>query len=239
MNDLTAAEQLIKDEAITFAKENKTAIARQETDKVKYPPDDEPSSVFMAGSPGAGKTEVAKAIIDSFKEFGSEVLRIDVDEMRKHFAAYNGSNSHLVQAGANILIERIHDMALKNKQHFILDGTFSHYNKAKQNIERSLKRDRNVLIMYVYLNPYTAWEFVKAREAVEGRRILPELFVEQYFNAREVVNQIKEEFGDQIRVDLLKKDLDSPSKQFYNVDKIDHHLDELYDYDELVSITQS
>lgn len=236
--DLTPEEQKIKDEAIAFAKKNKARIAQAETDKTIYVPDANPASVFMAGSPGAGKTEIAKSLITGLADNGDKVLRLDVDIMREQFASYNGGNSHLVQAGANILVERIHDLALKNKQSFIFDGTFSHYYKAKQNIERSLKKNRTVLIMYIYLDPAQAWGFVKAREEVEGRRIIPELFVDQYFNAREVVNRLKAEFKGDIMVDLLVKNLDGGAP-FYkdNIDVIDNHLPEKYDRASILSIT--
>ena len=59
-----------------------------------------------------------------------------------------------------------------------------------------------------------AWEFVQAREASEGRRILPETFVEQYFAAREVVNRLKREYGKDIQIDLLLKNNDNSSR-FY------------------------
>jgi adenylylsulfate kinase-like enzyme len=236
--NLTPEEQKIKNEAIAFAKKNKTRIARAETDKTIYIPDANPVSVFMAGSPGAGKTEIAKSLITGLADKGDKVLRLDVDIMREKFASYNGGNSHLVQAGANILVEKIHDLALKNDQSFIFDGTFSHYYKAKQNIERSLSKDRTVLIIYTYLDPAQAWGFVKAREEVEGRRIIPELFVDQYFNAREVVNRLKTEFQGDIMVDLLVKNLDGGAP-FYknNIDVIDNHLPEKYDRASVLSIT--
>lgn len=48
-------------------------------DPIKYPDDSHPISVFMAGSPGAGKTEFSKNLI---KEIGHGVIRIDPDEVR-------------------------------------------------------------------------------------------------------------------------------------------------------------
>lgn len=236
--DLTPEEQKIVDEAKVFARKNKNRIARAETDKTIYTPDANPVSVFMAGSPGAGKTEIAKSFITELADNGNKILRLDVDIMREQFKSYNGGNSHLVQAGANILVERIHDLALKNKQSFIFDGTFSNYDKARKNIERSLQKNRTVLIMYIYLDPAQAWGFVKAREAVEGRRIIPELFMEQYFKAREVVNRLKAEFRGDIMVDLLVKNLDGDAP-FYkdNIDVIDNHLPEKYDRASILSIT--
>jgi UDP-N-acetylglucosamine kinase len=132
------------------------------------------------------------------------------------------------------LVEKIHDMALDQRQSFLLDGTLSHYEIARKNIDRSLKKKRTVQILYVYQAPLLAWEFVQAREAAEGRRILPETFIEQYFAAREVVNRLKAELGKAIRLDLLMKNNDN-SNRFYRagVDRIDNHIPEQVDRQQL------
>jgi len=54
---MTHSEQEVSDEALRFARSNKKMIARRLTDKAIYPPEEAPVSVYMAGSPGAGKTE--------------------------------------------------------------------------------------------------------------------------------------------------------------------------------------
>jgi hypothetical protein len=91
-----------------------------------------------------------------------------------------------------------------------------------------------VQILYVYQEPALAWEFVCARERLEGRRIRPETFVEQYFAARNVVNQLKEEFGRDVHVDLILKDRDNSNKVYKdNINKIDHHVPEKYTEDEV------
>lgn len=76
---MTPDEQRIWDDAIAFARANKKPIARRLTDKALYLPETEPVSVFMAGSPGAGKTEASVALL---KHFDTPVLRIDPDELR-------------------------------------------------------------------------------------------------------------------------------------------------------------
>lgn len=64
------------------------------------------------------------------------------------------------------------------------------------------------LIIFVYQRPELAWQFVQAREIVEGRKILPEHFVQQFFGSQAVVEQLKQKFGQRIQVDLLLKDND-------------------------------
>lgn len=57
MENLSPAEKKVAEAALKFAQKHKTEIAKQLTDVALYPPELIPVSVFMAGSPGAGKTE--------------------------------------------------------------------------------------------------------------------------------------------------------------------------------------
>jgi len=236
---LTEEEQKIRDAALAFARLHKRERCRQLTDTSIYLPEESPVSVFMAGSAGAGKTETAKAMIaelESHPDFqdGSRVLRIDPDDLRCEFPGYAGKNSYLFQAATSVWVEKMHDLALEQRQSFILDGTLSNYAKAKLNVQGSLKKGRQVVIIYVYQSPYLAWEFVQAREAEEGRRIPAEVFIEQYFAARDVVNRLKREFGPNIRVDLLLKPNDQAGKLAQiGVDQIDTHVPERFTRAEL------
>ncbi|MCF6263902.1 MAG: zeta toxin family protein [Xanthomonadales bacterium] len=235
--ELSTSQQQTQKNALTFARKNKKAIARDFTDKAIYSPEDEPVSVFMAGSPGAGKTEASIALIEDLSAGGMQVLRIDPDELRNHFPEYCGSNSWLFQGAVSILVERIHDLVLKQKQSFLLDGTLSNYDIAARNIARSLKKGRVVQILYVYQKPELAWEFVLARERAEGRKIPVERFIEQYFAARNVVNRLKNEFSEAIGVDLLLKNNDN-SNRFYKagIQQIDPHIPEAYSPEELAEL---
>ena len=91
--ELTTQEQTVWDEAIRFARSNKKTIGKRLTDKDKYPPETEPVSVFMAGSPGAGKTEASLALLNLFSDI--PILRIDPDDLRCEFQAYKGGNAWL------------------------------------------------------------------------------------------------------------------------------------------------
>jgi UDP-N-acetylglucosamine kinase len=180
----------------------------------------------MAGSPGAGKTESS---IELLKKFPTPIIRIDVDELRKEFGDYKGNNAYLFQAGASVLLERIHDLALQQKQSFLLDGTLSRLDIAERNIQRSLAKARTVQILYVYQDPRLAWDFVVAREAAEGRRVRIEDFITQYFGARDVVNELKRRYAKAIQVDLLLKNLDNSQRSYKaGVDQIDNHIPEKY-----------
>lgn len=223
--DLTEAEASIQQAALEFARANKKLIARRLTDPEIFLSEENPVSVFMAGSPGAGKTE---ASIELLKELdGTPIIRIDPDELRTEFKEYDGTNAWLFQKAVSVLVEKIHDLALEQGQSFLLDGTLSNYEKARDNVKRSLKKGRVVQLLYVYQEPLLAWNFVQAREAAEGRRILKEDFVKQYFAARDVVNRLKQEFGKEIGVDLLLKNNDNSNRMYKAaVDQIDHHIPE-------------
>ncbi|WP_349292783.1 zeta toxin family protein [Pseudomonas sp. MWU12-2037] len=90
---MTPEEQEISDQALSFARSNKKTIAKRRTDRTIYPPEEAPVSVFMAGSPGAGKTEASIALVNLFAD--TKILRIDPDELRDEFSEYSGGNSWL------------------------------------------------------------------------------------------------------------------------------------------------
>lgn len=224
---MTPAEEQVKNDAIAFARSNKKAIGKRRTDREHFPPEEAPVSVFMAGSPGAGKTEASMALVNLFAD--TSILRIDPDELRNEFETYTGGNSWLFQGAVSILVEKILDFAIAQRQSFLLDGTFSNLDVARRNVDRSLGKGRYVQILYVYQNPILAWGFVKAREEAEGRRIRPEHFVDQYFAARDVVNALKLEYGGDVHVDLLVKHIDNTGRLYKaGVDKIDYHIPEQY-----------
>jgi len=229
---MTEEEERIQNAALEFARENKKAIARRLTDPAKFRREANPVSVFMAGSPGAGKTEASIELLDSLD--GPPIIRVDPDELRNEFPGYTGANAWLFQKAVSVLVDKIHDMVLDQQQSFLLDGTLSHYDIARKNIERSLKKKRTVQILYVYQAPLLAWDFVQARETAEGRRILPETFIEQYFAARVVVNRLKSELGKAVRLDLLMKNNDNSNRFFRaGVDQIDYHIPEQVSRQEL------
>jgi UDP-N-acetylglucosamine kinase len=130
---LSEDEAKIQAAAFEFAKKNKKAIAQRLTDPAVYVPEENPVSVFMAGSPGAGKTEASAELI---KTFGVPVIRIDPDELRAECPGYTGANAYLFQGAVSVLVNRMHDSALDQSQSFVLDGTLANYEQARKNIDR-------------------------------------------------------------------------------------------------------
>ena len=229
----------IKQIAEEFARQNKRRIAKELTDIAKFAPDDVPLSVFMAGSPGAGKTEVSRALINAL-EAGKKhkLIRIDGDELRKIIPGYTGLNSYLFQGAISILVDKIRDSALDNKQTFLLDGTFSKYNKAVNNIKRSLARNRVVMIFYVYQAPEIAWKFTEAREMLEGRNIPKSAFIDSFIESRETICRIRKDFDDTVVIFLVKKNFETHNVEkvitiMQNGKQIDDYLGNAYTRDDL------
>lgn len=222
-------QEKIINESIEYARANKKRLARELTDIKKFPPDEEPVAVFMSGSPGAGKTEASQRLIERFSPHGSGVLRIDSDELRKYFSTYDGTNSSLFQSATSIIADKVQDLAIQQHQSYVFDGTLSNLDRARENITRCLKHGYSVHIIYVYQDPLQAWKFVKAREVRDGRAVPKQAFIDQYFKARQSVNQLKKEFGSQLELHLIVKNIDgSDFKYEDNISQVDSYVPELY-----------
>ena len=233
---MSSQDELITQKAIKEAKKLKKQLAKEMVDHL--PQEESAVSVFMAGSPGAGKTETARNMIKTFKnESGVDLVHIENDELRKEFEDYDGVNSPLFQRPATLLVEAIHDRALKRDVSFILDSTLSSLEKAKDNIQRSLKHNRYILIIFVYQEPEQAWCLVKAREIVEGRRVPEEVFVNQFMESQRVVSELKKLFEDQIDIIFIEKNIDGKNERpHFNVTDIDALLRKKYNREYLETI---
>lgn len=228
MND---EDQKLIEEAEDYIKEHKRELIERFADPKVYLPDEHPISLFMAGSPGAGKTEVSKRLIDEFS--GKLPVRIDADEIRSMFSNYTGANSDIFQPACSTGVNKLFDYVLKYNINAILDGTFG-YGRAMENIERSLSHKRRVIIYYLFQDPKIAWKFTQIRENQEGRKVPKEAFVSSFIRARENVNAAKVRFGSAITVNMIIKDFATDfEKVLPNVENIDEHLPKVYTTDEL------
>lgn len=222
-------DEEVRKVAVDFARHNKVRIARELTDIKKYLPDSFPVSVFMAGSPGAGKTEFSKNLINILEEGNKHsVVRIDGDDLRPLLPGYTGDNSRLFQGAMSLIVEKIHDLVLHQKQSFVLDGTLAGYEKSLDNIRRSLAKNRAVIIFYIYQKPEIAWKFTKARERAEGRNVPKEVFIDQFLGAKETINKIAREFGDRVAIFFVKKDFEKNAVE--NIVRINTKNNQIDDY---------
>lgn len=225
MNNLLSEEELkIEKESIKYVKDNRKLIQEKFADIKKYPSVGKPVSIFLAGSPGAGKTEFARRFI---KDSQKPVVHIDPDEIRKVISiACNNNNATLLQRASALGVEKIYDYVMNNDQDIILDGTLIDYDKAVLNIERSIKHDRIVHIYYIYQDPLLAWDFTKKREIIEHRGIPKDFFIKAFFQAKDNVNKLKEKFGKALQLNLIIKNFENDSIKFeLNIEKIDSYLE--------------
>jgi len=216
------------DKAIKFIKANKKLLFEKFVNPKIHKSVEFPETIFMAGSPGAGKTEFSKNLIeDLHKTTKKYFIRIDADEIRKIIPGYTGANSNDVQVAAAIGVEKLHDYVLKKKLDIIMDSTFANYNVAYKNVKRSIDKNRNISIFYIYQDPIIAWDFTKKREELEGRNIPKNVFIKAFFDAKENVNKIKEVFQEKVKIFLVVKNLDNANnveKSKFNIDNIDNYL---------------
>lgn len=232
----------ITQQAIEFARRNKKVIAKEIADSKKFFPDSNPISIFMAGSPGAGKTEFSKNLITLLEtDLDHGVVRIDGDDLRKYFSLYNGENSYLFQPAISILVDSIYDKVLKQKQTFILDGTFSKHTIAINNIRRSLDKERAVWIFYIYQDPKTAWKFTQLREQKEGRNIPKQAFIDSFLGSYDTIKLALDEFGSTIHTFFVKKDFEKNTVDTIMTlktaqDLIDAPIGPVYTKEELINI---
>lgn len=226
-------ERDLSKEAAQFIRRSKKELITNFADLKKHPQDVKPASVFMAGSPGAGKTEFSKNLI---KELGDGVVRIDPDEIRSMLPIeiYNGKNAHLFQNAVSIGTDELFNFVLKNKQNFILDGTMASLEVAKKNLSKTLSLRDYVEIYYIYQDPVVAWKFTQDREALEGRNISKEAFINAFVSSKENVSALKGLFGDKVRLNLVIKDYtNGVGKIKLDIEKLDSHLEKFYTKEQL------
>ena len=202
-------EAQLAEEAVTYLKARKKEFLQRFASLDVHAPSDRPVTIFMAGSPGAGKTEVSKRLL---KEFPGAVppVRFDLDEIRAWLPGYNGANADTFQKAGTIGVNKLYDFVLEKKLSAILDGTFG-YADAMGNVRRSLDHGRHVEIYYLYQDPCIAWNVTKQREAIEGRSVPRDVFIRTFFEAQENVRRAKGEFGDRIILNVMIRDFQTGS----------------------------
>ena len=208
-HNLNLNDETISLKALEYIKTNKSKLERifltkQNNLKKVY---------FMAGSPGAGKSEIALILSEN-----KNIDIFDTDEIRKICPNYSGRNSNLFQKASSKGIDILIDIAFKKNHSFILDGNFSNYELQDKNISRAIKRDYEIEIYFVYRPLEIAKEYTRVREEKMGRKIPSNIFYQKFLDAIETVNEIAKKYKD-IKITFfdLHKDY---YKQIDNLDEI-------------------
>lgn len=231
---MASSEDKLRAQAKQWVKVNRKKLIAEFCNQDQFPKTDNPVTIFMAGSPGAGKTELSQSLSD---EFGGGFVRIDADEIREKMRAigYNGKNSDIFQDAANKAVNLLFDYAnKKGGQNVILDGTFA-YGNWRENVERSIAHERTVDIYYLYQDPTRAWDFVQRRASKDGGRYVPKaVFMQAYIEAIKNVRKAKQLFGNKITVYFAKNNYQKNiEKIVVDVDDIDKYLPKMYTLEEL------
>lgn len=231
----------ISEEAIKYIKNNKKQIYEQFASEKTYRAFEVPVTFFMAGSPGAGKTEYSKNFIKNVNQvMDFPIVRIDADEFRELCPAYSGSNSHLFQGATALAVNKLYDYVLEKRYNVLVDGTFSSYKYAEENIKRALKKRREVYLFYIYQDPLVAWNFTLKREKIDGRKITLEVFIEDFFKAKDNVVKIKKLYKEKINIVLIKMDVDNNVEKIWlNKEDIDNYIKFIYTRESLYQLLKN
>jgi UDP-N-acetylglucosamine kinase len=184
-----------------WAKDNKKLIAREFIRKTNYVSRQEPSGIFTAGLPGAGKTEFTVELI---KNIEPKPLRIDMDEIAQSIEGYKPKIADKFRGGASIILSRIYDEVIKHNIDFVFDGTFSS-DGALNNLKRALSHNYKVKVYYIHQDPAVAWQFTKDRELVEHRSIEVAGFIDTYYKLERNLIQLCKDHKD-VTISLVVKD---------------------------------
>lgn len=228
----------VSEEALKFIKSNRKQLINKFADLNYYFHDENPASYFMAGAPGAGKTEYSKSFIKEMYEHDHNIriVRIDPDEIREILPTniWTGCNADELSRATSKGVEILYDYALHNYQNLLMDGTFSNYDVAYKNVTRSLSKGRRIGLYYVYQRPMIAWKFTKIREVEEGRHVPKAIFIDSFFGSINNVNRIKKELGSQITLSLVIKDIKNKIEKYeINIQNVDSYIKERYNRDDL------
>ena len=147
----------------------------------QHPPQKKKLAFFMAGVPGAGKTEFAENTINSVSP---KLVPIEHDKLVEYIKGYKPEDYYKFRTAGSILVTRILDECLKSGYSFIFDGTLSH-EKGYRNIQKALKKDYFVQVVYIIQEAKIAWSFTKDRELKTKRSIEKQGFI----NTCEKINE--------------------------------------------------
>ena len=215
-----------------WARKNKRAFANKMITDTKVITHPEPAAFFMAGLPGAGKTEFTVNLI---KEIELKVVRIDMDEIATYIDSYDPLQADAFRGAASDILNAVYDRVLHRKVDFIMDGTFrsSH---SLSNIERALRKGYTVKVLYIHQAPDVAWSFTKARERIEKRAIDRDGFIQGYFDIHDNIRSLNNEQYAGVTVDLVAKDEANKVGLWYeniSLKDIDQFVNTRYTRDEL------
>ena len=132
------------------------------------------TAIFMAGIPGAGKTEFAQQFL---REDSPTLIPIEHDKLVEYIDSYQPEQYYNYRKAGSTLVTEVFNFCLKNGYGFIFDGTLSHDNGIR-NVRKALRAGYTVYVIYIIQDATVAWELTQARELVKKRAIEKRGFLE-------------------------------------------------------------
>lgn len=146
-----------------------------------FPGTDVKVAFFMAGIPGAGKTEFAESTI---REEQPVFIPIEHDKLVEYIDTYKPENYYNFRKAGSALVTLVFEEVIKNGHAFIFDGTLSHENGSR-NIKKAINAGYDVYVVYIVQDAKVAWQLTKARELVKKRSIQKKRFYRDVQQAKQ------------------------------------------------------
>jgi predicted ABC-type ATPase len=183
--DEAAAKKWVKD------KKNRAAVLDQFFED--FPHTKARIAFFMAGIPGAGKTEFAEQAI---RENSPALIPIEHDKLVEYIDGYTPENYYNYRKAGSTFVTDVFNDCLKKGYGFIFDGTLSHENGIR-NVRKALKAGYATYVVYIVQDAQVAWELTQARELVKKRAIERRGFLETCDKINKNLQSIFRAFKDQ------------------------------------------
>jgi len=155
----------LSNSAKNYIKQNEKLLIKKFANPEFFVQSEKPFTIFMAGEPGAGKTEFSKSYIRELAKDDPDIqiVRIDADDIRELIPGYDGRNAFEVQGACGLGVDMLFNYIQKKKLNAIVDGTFSDFKKSREDVIRAINRKRKVEVFFIYQDPIIAWDFTKKK----------------------------------------------------------------------------
>lgn len=150
------------------------------------------AAIFMAGIPGAGKTEFVRGMRAQSTSLRGFVV-IEHDKLVEHIDTYTPGRYYDYRKAGSTLVTALFNHCLARDLPFIFDGTLSHDN-ARRNIKKALKHGYEVVIVYIHQDIKSAWQLTQDRELVKKRAIEREGFIQTAQRINDTLSGVFSEF---------------------------------------------
>ncbi|MDE0243490.1 MAG: zeta toxin family protein [Candidatus Kaiserbacteria bacterium] len=164
--------------SVQWVEENKDSILQNVV--LDRKPQKAKKCIFMAGSPGAGKTETVRRL--RLRETFTVLEADEIRELNPFYTKTDGTkkgNAHLMQKAASAGLQYCRKYCIDEGIAFMNDTTFSNRGSIDL-VKNLLNRGWRVSVLFVFRHPQKAWGFTKVRESKEGRHVPAESFAESF-----------------------------------------------------------